>query len=94
MKLSVLRDIGWTEWDPIGLADIEGGWRDNDGANEYDAYLLQVAARLQRGEPEVILVDYLVRVETDHMGLSPGPTTRPRAVAAVDAIKAYVQSLT
>jgi hypothetical protein len=94
VKLSILRDIGWTEWDPIGLRDVDGGWEGSNAADEYDDYLLHVAVRLQRGEPDVDLIDYLVDVETEHMGLSLNPTTRPRAESAVRAINEYVQSLT
>lgn len=94
VKLSILRDIGWTEWDPIGLKAIEGGWEGSDAADEYDDYLLHVAVRLQLGEPDVDLIDYLVGVEMEHMGLSPNPTTRPRAVTTVRAINEYVRGLT
>jgi hypothetical protein len=91
VKLSILRDIGWTEWDPIGLR--EGDWRDMAGADEYDGYLLHAATRLQHGEPDSELIDYLVNIETEHMGLDASPTARSRAAAAVAAIKAYVQTL-
>jgi hypothetical protein len=94
VKLSVLRDIGWSEWDPIGLRTLEGGWQGSSAADEYDQYLLHVAGRLQRGEADGGLVDYLVDIETDHMGSSPSPTAQPRAVATVKAIREYVQSLT
>jgi hypothetical protein len=94
VKLSVLRDIGWSEWDPIGLQTLEGGWQGSNAANEYDQYLLHVAGSLQRGEPDGGLVDYLVDIEIDHMGSSPSPTARSRAAATVSAIREYVQSLT
>lgn len=93
MKLSVLRDIGWEHWDPIRLNGSEGGWRRNNAADEYDRYLLQVAARLQRGETDSILVDYLVGIETGHMGLAANPATRSRAEATVVAIREQVDAL-
>ena len=81
VKLSILRDIGWREWDPIGLRTSDGGWEGSAAADEYDSYLLHLAGRLQKGEPDGPLVDYLVHVETEHMGLTPTPSARPRAGA-------------
>lgn len=93
LKLSVLRDIGWREWDPIGLQPLEGGWQASSAADEYDSYLLHVAARLQNGDPDATLTDYLVNIETQHMGLNPSDTTRPRAAATVGALREYVHGL-
>jgi hypothetical protein len=93
VKLSVLRDIGWREWDPIGLRTLEGGWEGSSAADEYDRYLLHLAARLQKGEADGPLVDYLVHIETEHMGLSPNASVRPRA-ATVGAVREYVRNLT
>lgn len=89
----MLRDIGWREWDPIGLQTIEGGWQGSSAADEYDNYLLHVAARLQEGEPDGPLVDYLANVETEHMGLTPSLTTHSRAAATVSALREYVGAL-
>ena len=90
VKLSVLRKIGWREWDPIGLCGShEGGI-----ADEYDSYLLNVAARLQNGEADGRIVDYLVGIESEHMGLGLTPTAHSRAVATVDAIREYLRDLT
>lgn len=80
--LPVLRDIGWREWNPIGLCPNDP-WSDD----EYDRYLLEVASRLQRGEAEQGLVDYLFEIEMNHMGLNPNPTARARAYATVAAIR-------
>lgn len=93
LKLSILRDIGWREWDPIGLLPAEGDWQASSATDEYDNYLLNVASRLQRGYADAALIEYLVEIETDHMGLSPSETTRSRADATVAALKEYVQSL-
>ena len=82
ISLPVLRDIGWREWDPIGLCP-DDPWSDD----EYDRYLLAVASRLQEGEADAALVDYLVEIEIDYMGLNPNPTARPRASATVAAIR-------
>ena len=82
ISLPVLRDIGWREWDPIGLRP-DDPWSDD----EYDRYLLDVASRLQDGEADPALVDYLVQIEIEHMGLNPNPTARARASATVAAIR-------
>lgn len=93
MKLSALRDIGWEQWDPIRLNGSVGGWRRNDAADEYDRYLLRVARGLQNGEPNAGLVDYLVSIETRHMGLEDTPTAWSRATATVAAIRETVEGL-
>lgn len=92
-KLSILRDIGWGQWDPIGLQVLEGGWQGSDASDEYDVYLLHVAVQLQHGEPEANLIEYLVFIETEHMGMGLGPKARTRAIATVEAIGKYVRSL-
>lgn len=94
IELECLRDIGWLEWDPIGLQRGEGNWRTSTAADEYDQYLLNAARALRRGEPNESLVDYLCFVETVYMGLSPKPTTRARAVATIAAICEFVNDRT
>ncbi|WP_028958117.1 hypothetical protein [Sulfitobacter sp. 20_GPM-1509m] len=93
IKLSKLRDIGWTLWDPIGLLSAQGvfhgKWNEqaNQGiADEYDGYLISAASQLRSGEPLLQVIEYLVQVESEHMALGIGPTTRERAVAVVTAI--------
>lgn len=93
IKLSRLRDIGWRFWDPIGLlganGSLSGKWDDGENqgfANEYDNYLISAASMLRRGTSRVEVVDYLVEVEAEHMGLGERPTSRARAEAVVTAI--------
>ena len=93
MKLSVLRDIGWDQWDPIRLNGSEGGWRRSNAGDEYDRYLMRVAGRLQRGEPDDVLVDYLVSIETEHMGLADTAGARARAEATVAVIREQVEGI-
>lgn len=94
IDIAVLRDIGWEHWDPIALMDEDGDWRDEpEFADEYDTYLIEAAARLRRGDSDADVVEYLVGIESEHIGLGIGPDTRPRAVAAVARIKAYVDSI-
>jgi hypothetical protein len=87
-ELSRLREIGWRLWDPIGLTDVED-WPED----EYDAYLLQAAARLWSGITETEVVDYLVRIEIEHMGLGPNDSARDRAFRVVSALVAYTGEL-
>jgi hypothetical protein len=94
VKLSVLRDIGWDHWDPIRLSGSEGGWRRSNAADEYDRYLQRVAESLQRGGSHEDLVNYLVGIETAHMGLALTPSARSRAEATVAAIREQVEGLT
>ena len=94
VKLSVLRDVGWSQWDPIELDGSEGGWQRSEAADEYDRFMMRVAGDLQGGEPDEDLVHYLVNIETRHMGLTETPRARTRAAATVAAIREYVDSLT
>lgn len=91
VKLSRLRDIGWRLWDPIGLLNPSETW-DEDGnqsfADEYDRYLSSAAAQLRDGVPCKQVVDYLVEIETQHIGLAERLDTRTRAEAVVAAILA------
>ncbi len=43
IELSVLRDIGWNEWDPIGLLAPGQTWDHEPFADEFDGYLLKAA---------------------------------------------------
>ena len=87
-KLSRLREIGWIKWDPIGLNDLED--RPDD---EYDSYLLQAVGRLWNGASEVDGADYLVGIETEHMGLSHKRDVRKRAADVVSALNNYISEL-
>lgn len=80
--------------DPIGLTGTEGEREGSDAADEYDTYLMQVVGRARKGEADETIVDYLVWVETEHMGLSPSTTTRSRAEAMVSAIREYLTTIT
>lgn len=86
LKMSVLREIAWREWDPIGLKD-EAEW----APDEYDAYMLRVASMLRRGASLNDAVDYLVRMAREHMGLSRASVEKARNTAT--AIQAYVSAL-
>lgn len=87
-KLSRLREIGWSRWDPIGLNGL-----DDTPDDEYDGYLLQAAGMLWNGADEEEVVRYLVGIETDHMGLEDVPGIRERARETVGALSRYVAEL-
>jgi hypothetical protein len=89
LKLSKLRDIGWELWDPIGILSLAGSWSDEANkrvAGEYDSYLISAALQLRKGEPADQVVNYLIQIESDHMGLGDNATSRQRAKAVVAAI--------
>lgn len=91
LKLSRLRDIGWSLWDPIGLLTAGDRWDEGENlafADEYDAYWIEAAGLLRRGAPDNEVVDFLVGIETDHMGLSLQHDTHERAISTVAAIRA------
>lgn len=90
IKLSRLRDIGWSRWDPIGLLDAEQKWDNEENqqfADEYDSYLLQAAGMLRRGSTCAEVVSYLVETETVHIGVDRSDALE-RAASLVEAISA------
>jgi hypothetical protein len=93
LKLSRLRDIGWSSWDPIGMLADGEEWDQKSFADEYDSYLLTAAGHLRRDSNLDKAVDYLVRIESDHMGLGLRPSSRSRAEATARALLDYVKSL-
>ena len=54
-------------WDPIGIAGIP------EARDEYEGYVAAILSLLRSDAGESAIVDYLVEVETDSMGLE-----RPR----------------
>ena len=88
IQLSRLRDIGWELWDPIGLRDVRDQCDD-----EYDKYLLEVVARLERGDATESVANYLVTMASENMGLGQSPSALTRASATVAVIKAYHETL-
>ena len=90
LKLSVLRDIGWRHWDPIGILAAGETWAEHPAAGEYDRYLIAVAGGLRRGWTRDRAVEELL-LATKNMGLSRGGVATARAVATVDAIESYLR---
>jgi hypothetical protein len=94
VKLSRIRDHGWALWDPIGLlgkkGHFSGKWSDAKNerfSDEYDRYLIDAAHQIRRGISTESVVDFLIDIETNAMGLGERKNTRARATALVAAIK-------
>jgi hypothetical protein len=86
IQLSKLREIAWSLWDPIGLLTHDSDWASTGFADEYDTYLIKVAGMLRNGEPLDDAVEYLIRIETEHMGLTEVSGIRERAERVVEAL--------
>ena len=93
LQLSILRDIGWTAWDPIGLLPPGQKWDHQPFADEYDSYLLKAAGDLRRQVPlDEVVVD-LLRIERDTMGRGVRPGQKERADATARLIQSYILDL-
>lgn len=88
--ISALREIGWREWDPIGIRKMGGDAWQNGAADEYDTYLAEVASGLKSGWSAEQAIDYLMSVERDYTGLGDLPDARDRATATVKAIVSFL----
>jgi hypothetical protein len=71
---NAVREVLLTQWDPIGVHGIP------EAADEYDEYAPPVARMLADGTSVAELSSYLLRIETDTLGLK-GDPTRARQVA-------------
>ena len=93
IQLSILRQIGWDEWDPIGIRQFDDDWK-NNAADEYDSYILHVVSLLHGGKSEADAIAYLDWVASEHMGLGPQcPDAHGAAAKTVQAIAAYLRTL-
>jgi hypothetical protein len=61
---SAVRGILMTKWDPIGVSDVP------EAADEYDSYIDGVCNLLKHGAIDNEIAGYLLRIETERMGLS------------------------
>ena len=86
IRLSRLRDIGWSYWDPIGLLADGSTWLGKPFADEYDSYLVLAAGMLRRKQAKSEVAQYLTDVEVDHMGMGENQTAVFRATRTVEAI--------
>ena len=85
--LSRLREIGWSKWDPIGVGTSD--WSED----EYDGYLLQAAGQFWHGQTVEAVADYLIKIETEQMGLAAVSGIRSRAWDVATAISEYVETM-
>ena len=81
VKLSALREIGWTCWDPIGIFDMVGSGFNEGPADEYDSYLMVAFGMTQSGKPIDEVASYLTEIASVHMGLSNVGGTAEHATA-------------
>lgn len=86
-QIHKLREIGWAEWDPIGILEPGEAWDGQSFADEYDTYLVQAAWRLRRGDSEHDVINYLVAAEGEDMGLGTGAESFRRVSRLVQRIK-------
>lgn len=85
VELSRLREIGWKDWDPIGLADS------SCSRDEYDAYLLQAVGRLRQGQTIDQVAEYLEETASSAMGLGPStPASRAASERTATLIGEYL----
>lgn len=88
VRLSRLRDIGWVNWDPIGLLGTGDTWSGKCFADEYDSYLIFAAGQLRRHKSDEEVIGYLIDIEANHMGLGFRADAERRAQLVVAAMKA------
>lgn len=88
MRLSCLREIGWSLWDPIGLKAVRAGCDD-----EYDEYLLEAFRKLTLGDAVADVVGYLIQIEAEHIGLGSRASALSRATATSNALHVIVREL-
>ena len=65
-------------WDPIGVSDSP------NARDEYWGYLPQVFGKLLKNEPSENIVEYLLLIETENMGLSKNKGNAERVVEVLE----------
>jgi hypothetical protein len=81
------------QWDPIGLRQIDPGWKEEGVDDEYDLYLLHIVGLRRRGCTDADAANYLSGIESEQMGMGTHPTAQPRAARTVQAIRSYLETL-
>lgn len=59
-----IHEVLQKEWDPIGIQSID------DADDEYDAYVPTIYSMLIARKPISTVLEYLLWLETEHMGLT------------------------
>ena len=67
-------------WDPKGVS------RSVSARDEYEAYLSQVFGRIMRGCSRDEMIQYLTKMETEHMGLGRNPNLEVRTGVVADLL--------
>ena len=81
---NAIHNILLHDWDPIGVAD------EPNAQDEYDGYIYEIYGMLIRREPRHRLIDHLLWIETEHMGLF---GNRSRTVALADRLIRLVNEI-
>ncbi|MEF0938927.1 hypothetical protein [Rhizobium sp. BR 362] len=91
VDIHALRQIGWDNWDPIGIRQIDDvAWR-STAADEYDTYLFHVANMILGGTTSDEAAAYLDRIASDNMAVGPVKEAGHHAsLRTVEAISAYM----
>jgi len=71
----LIRDILLRDWDPIGINDVP------EAQDEYDSYVGGVYRLLASHSSADEIIDHLITIESQTMGLSPPGRERLRPVA-------------
>ena len=85
---ATIREIFMREWAPIGVRDAP------EAQDEYDSYVAQAYVMLiDRGAAAADLEQYLLRIETEYMGLGETADARPRARRTAEALMSLLPTL-
>lgn len=92
VRLSHLRKIGWSVWNPLGLDLPERqAWRHVNIA-EYDNHLLHVACMLAKGGSQSDAVAYLEEAAREYPCLTLSSEERHQAaIGTAQAVEEYVR---
>ena len=84
-ELEKLKGLLWEEWDPIGVNDTDCP------RDEYDAYANRLFSMLQSGSTIEEVLNYLVWVRTEYIGIGKkgGPATAADQLVARKAIQIH-----
>ncbi len=70
-------------WDPIGISDIP------EARDEYHSYLPHVFSLLKQSKDQQDIVDYLIFIEGDRMGMGYSKKSKKRALEIVEILINY-----
>ncbi len=75
--IDLLRDVAWTCWDPLGLAENRAAI-----ADKYDAWMMQAAGMAIRGLGEDEIADFL-SASAQELGATPDEQASSNTAAAI-----------